>query len=354
MAPERERLPGRKFRALQFQEFSDGTFVFLRSYEPQERIQPQINPKITMTVIDTPNFLALNTLLTKTHQAISGAEDESVLLQHLCEIAVQQAGLKLAFVSRPDAQGRFQFLAAAGQVDYLKDLFISSDAQIPEGQGPAARTWREGHVYFGNNFAQESFLAPWKERALAYGLTTSATLPIFRDGKVWAILSVYSGEGPPFDEAMQAILQQLSLQISQGLERLQDVQKLRFLRASVEALEGGVTIADPQRHLIYANPAFLKITGYTEDEVLGRDCKFLQTPQTDTQTVRQMAVALAQEQSYNTEILNQRKDGALFWNQLHIDPILNDQGTLTGYIGLQRDITREREIRNLIKTLLNN
>ncbi|WP_158006475.1 sensor domain-containing diguanylate cyclase, partial [Acidithiobacillus thiooxidans] len=307
-----------------------------------------------MTVIDTPNFLALNTLLTKINQVISGAEYESVLLQHLCEIAVQQAGLKLAFVSRPDTQGRFQFLAAAGQVDYLKDLFISSDVQIPEGQGPAARTWREGRVYFDNDFAKAPFLTPWKERALASGLTASATLPVFRDGKVWAVLSVYSGEGTPFDNALQTILQELSLQISQGLERLQDVQQLRFLRASLEALDDGVTIADPQRRFVYANQAFLNLTGYTEDEVLGRDCKFLQTPQTDAQTVRQIAVALAQEQSYTTEILNQRKDGTLFWNRLHIDPILNDQGTLTGYIGLQRDITRERENRNLIQALLDN
>ncbi|MDX5934416.1 bifunctional diguanylate cyclase/phosphodiesterase [Acidithiobacillus thiooxidans] len=307
-----------------------------------------------MTATDSANFLVLNTLLTKTHQAISGAEDESVLLQHLCEIAVQQAGLKLAFVSRPDTQGRFQFLAAAGQVSYLKDLFLSCDALIPEGQGPAARSWREGRVYFDNNFAKAPFLAPWKEHALAYGLTASATLPVFHDGKVWAVLSVYSGEGTPFDEALQTILQQLSLQISQGLERLHDVQKLRFLRASVEALDSGVTIADPQRHFIYANQAFLKLTGYTEEEVLGHDCKFLQSPQTDAQTVRQIAIALAQEQSYTGEILNQRKDGALFWNRLHIDPILNDQGTLTGFIGLQQDITQERENRNLLQTLQDN
>ena len=307
-----------------------------------------------MTAPDTANFLTLDALLTKINQMISGAEDESVLLQHICEIAVQQSGLKLAFVSRPDTQGRFQFLAAAGQVDYLKDLFISSDAQIPEGQGPAARAWREARVYFGTNFTKEPFLAPWKKRAQAYGLADSATLPIFRDGKVWAILSVYRGDEAQFDDALQTILQQLSLQISQGLERLQDVQRLRFLRASVEALEDGVTIADPQRHLIYVNQAFLKLTGYAMKEVLGRDCKFLQAPQTDAQTVRQIAIALAQEQSYTGDILNQRNDGTLFWNRLHIDPVLNDQGALTGFIGLQRDITQERENRNLIQTLLDN
>ncbi|WP_226829092.1 PAS domain-containing protein, partial [Acidithiobacillus ferridurans] len=87
------------------------------------------------------------------------------------------------------------------------------------------------------------------------------------------------------------------------------------MRASVEALDGGVTIADPQGHLVYVNQAFLKLTGYAQEEVLGRNCKFLQTPQTDAQTVRQIAVALAQEQSYSTEILNQRKDGTLFWNR---------------------------------------
>ncbi|MBU2840134.1 GAF domain-containing protein [Acidithiobacillus thiooxidans] len=198
--------------------------------------------------------MALNTLLTQIHLTISIAEDESALLQHLCEIAVQQAGLKLAFISRPDAQGRFQFLAAAGQVDYLKDLFISSDARIPEGQGPAGSAWREARAYIDNDFATAPFLTPWKERALAYGLTASATLPLFRNGKVWALLSVYSGDGTPFDDVLRTILQQMSLQISRGLERLQDMQRLRFLRASVEALDGGVTIADPQRHFVYGVP----------------------------------------------------------------------------------------------------
>jgi PAS domain S-box-containing protein len=107
-----------------------------------------------------------------------------------------------------------------------------------------------------------------------------------------------------------------------------------------------MVIADPNQHdcpIIYCNQAFLDLTGYKEGEVLGRNCRFLQGPDTDPATVQRIRQALAAGQDVHEDILNYRKDGSYFWSALQINAIADEQDRIRYFFASQKDITRQRE-----------
>ena len=115
----------------------------------------------------------------------------------------------------------------------------------------------------------------------------------------------------------------------------------RALAATAE----GVTIADarlPDNPLIYANAGFERLTGYAIEEVLGRNCRFLQGPETDRDTLERLRSAIRQKQACTVQLLNYRKDGTAFWNRLSITPVRDAAGEVTHFIGVQSDVTEQK------------
>ncbi|MCG8544943.1 MAG: PAS domain-containing protein [Alphaproteobacteria bacterium] len=95
--------------------------------------------------------------------------------------------------------------------------------------------------------------------------------------------------------------------------------------------------------LVYVNQAFLDTTGYTRDEVLGRNCRFLQGSGTNPETVRALKQSVVAFEAIEVEILNYKKDGSAFWNQLRIAPVLDAGGDAVAFVGIQSDVTRIKE-----------
>lgn len=94
-----------------------------------------------------------------------------------------------------------------------------------------------------------------------------------------------------------------------------------------------------EQPIVFANQAFRELTGYAEEEVIGRNCRFLQGPGIDQAKVRQFREALAAEEVVVVELLNYRKDGTPFWNALHLAPMCDQDGRLIYYFGSQWDVT---------------
>lgn len=117
-----------------------------------------------------------------------------------------------------------------------------------------------------------------------------------------------------------------------------------LLKAMDNAHEG-ITISDmslPDNPLIYVNKGFFNMTGYTAEECLGRNCRYLQGPQTDPQTVERIRHAISHQQAIQVELLNYHKNGTPFWNYFSLTPIFNETGQLTHYIGIQEDVTAKK------------
>mgnify|MGYP003515506160 FL=1 len=120
-------------------------------------------------------------------------------------------------------------------------------------------------------------------------------------------------------------------------------EDLRLLKRGVEASPNSLFITDvsEERLMVYVNPAFLKLTGYTETEVLGQGCFFLQGPDTDPDQISLLKQAVKKQKEIQVTIKSYCKDGSWFWNRLTLGPIFDQTGTCTHFLGIQEDITQQ-------------
>ena len=115
---------------------------------------------------------------------------------------------------------------------------------------------------------------------------------------------------------------------------------------AVQLTRLAMVLSDPHQPddpIVFCNAAFCEQTGYPEAEVIGRNCRFLQGPATDPQTVRAMRDAIRAREPFTGDVYNYRKDGRGFWNALHICPIFDASGELLYFFGSQLDVTRRKE-----------
>jgi PAS domain S-box-containing protein len=115
-----------------------------------------------------------------------------------------------------------------------------------------------------------------------------------------------------------------------------------LIAAAVRASARAIAITDarlPDQPLVWVNPAFTETTGYEPDEAVGRNCRFLQGPLTSADAVTDIRRAIAARTTLTTTILNYRKDGTQFWNELSLAPIVDERGEVTHFVGVQADVS---------------
>ncbi|WP_311174183.1 PAS domain S-box protein [Halobellus ordinarius] len=137
-------------------------------------------------------------------------------------------------------------------------------------------------------------------------------------------------------------------------ERKEREEALARRTQAIEDAPVGISISDPDQEdnpLIYVNDAFVDITGYPRDEVLGKNCRFLQGENTDPDTVASIREAINAEEPVSVEIRNYRKNGSVFWNHLEIAPVRNDAGEVINYVGFQQDVTERKQRQEQLAVL---
>ncbi|MEW5770779.1 MAG: PAS domain S-box protein [Pseudomonadota bacterium] len=122
--------------------------------------------------------------------------------------------------------------------------------------------------------------------------------------------------------------------------------RLRLMGKALEASVDGIAIADasqPDLPLIYVNPAFERLSGYAQEELIGRNCRFLQGDDQGQLGLDEVRAALREGRSARALLRNYRKDGGLFWNDLSIAPVRDDGGRITHFIGVANDVTARHD-----------
>ena len=128
-------------------------------------------------------------------------------------------------------------------------------------------------------------------------------------------------------------------------QRTKTEAELLIRNRALEASVNGVIVCDAlhtDHPIVYVNPAFERLTGYSVEECIGHNCRFLQGIDRDQRAVEQIRNALARQQTISVELRNYRKDGALFWNELRIAPVRDEKGLVTHFIGIQSDISSRK------------
>jgi diguanylate cyclase (GGDEF)-like protein/PAS domain S-box-containing protein len=128
-------------------------------------------------------------------------------------------------------------------------------------------------------------------------------------------------------------------------EQRRDQEQLLIWRKVIDAIRTGYLVTDPHQldnPIIAVNPAFTAITGYQPEEVIGRNCRFLHGEDHDQPGLKELRLCVREERACRVELRNYRKDGSLFWNDVLIAPIHDEQGRLLYFVGVQDDVTERK------------
>ncbi len=155
-------------------------------------------------------------------------------------------------------------------------------------------------------------------------------------------------------------LRQLNLRLKEQNQALQQEirkrqekeEELRLSNQAIAASHNGIVICDataPDMPITYVNPAFEEISGYKAQEVIGRNCRFLQGKDIDQPALQELREALLIGKSCTVVLSNYRKDGTHFWNELSVSPIYDEAGNLTHFVGIQMDITERKQAQEALR-----
>ncbi|MGC1871893.1 MAG: EAL domain-containing protein [Acidobacteriaceae bacterium] len=281
----------------------------------------------------------------------------SELYSRLGEFLLQTVAVDGMWLGSPDENGRVQYHYSAG--DGVTEFLGTETILIGDNlDSPLARAWRIGTPQFGCDWTDSRSHLPgafWRERGLRFGWRSSCAVPIAGESGKRDILILYSKRPKFFGrEYIRRFVLQLHSLLGFALERLRLLeatqkgqQALKLYKSAMDVSTHGILIAAAEKDLPirYVNPAFERITGYSAEEAIGRNCRFLQgadTAQPQMETIRE---ALSQGKSCTVELRNYRKNGTMFWNSVSIAPVLDEAGRTTHFIGVQKDVTD-------VKTLL--
>jgi PAS domain S-box-containing protein len=161
------------------------------------------------------------------------------------------------------------------------------------------------------------------------------------------VLSICSRDERDFDAGDVNFLRSIAFVLAAVVEQRKAEAVLRLRDRALEALDQGILITDAGRFdhpLIYVNPSFERLTGYAEGEVIGKNPRFLHGADTDAEVVNTIRAAVENERTFRGSVLNYRKDGSSFWNDLTISPVRDERGTTTHFVGILSDVTERIQL----------
>jgi diguanylate cyclase (GGDEF)-like protein/PAS domain S-box-containing protein len=294
-----------------------------------------------------------------TNQALLECKTETELFERICQIAVNFGGMAMTWIGQVDEpSGLIRVRASFGKGQrYLDGLVISSRADVPEGLGPTGTAFREEHPVIVQDFIGDPRTASWHGRAKPFGWRASAAFGIRRAGKNHAVFTFYHFEKNAFTDEIVALLSEMARDIGHALDRF-DLEAARRraeeeLRVAAKVFESheAMLVTNADGDIIQVNKAFARITGYSTDEVIGKNPRILQSGLQDEAYYRDMWDKINQDGSWQGEIVDKRKDGSVYPKWLTISSVRDKHGAVTHYVGSFTDLTEHKAAQEKIQNL---
>jgi PAS domain S-box-containing protein len=220
-------------------------------------------------------------------------------------------------------------------------LGASTGERAEREVGLVGRAWVEQQTVWVDELESSSG-ARHEREARALRLRTAFALPIVDQGECVAVLSCYARAPLEADEGLLDALGAMRHGVEQFVARLRVERALWLRNRAIEATREGIVIADarvPDEPIVYVNHGFERLTRYSREEVLGRNCRFLHGPDTDPETREELREAIAARRDVRVTILNYDKRGRAFWNDLEVSPVRDESGGVTHLVGVLRDVS---------------
>jgi len=312
-------------------------------------------------------FEGLESLTHELDQHVLRGESWDELMQFLCRRSVDLFRLPLAWVGkRHVTEDTLVAVAAAGtaepclakllQANHADGLLeVTSSAsrakrvaamdgrgvRKQDALGPALTALRSGRPQSATT--EDPAWEHWASIVKGFRIRAGFAIPLIVRGKVEGVYSLYAGHPDLFDNALiRTRLERLSDHLSLTLEIAMDQQRMRLLNGALAAAGNSTFITDREGTIVWANQAFLNLTGYDMGEVLGHNPRLLQSGRQPAEYYQQLWETISAGGTWSCETINRRKDGELYVVQQTITPIRDAQGNISHYISIHEDITAKK------------
>ncbi len=349
-------------------EHADGHWVWL-----EQRSTPVLDTAGTLVAVegvarDVSDRQAEQTLLarlnrvlrtlTAANAALVRAGSEAELVAAICRVVVEEGAYRYAWVGyrEDDAAGTIRPVASAGYVAGDQVGLNVTWHPTERGMGPVGTSVREGRTVTLPDIATDPTYAPWREAALARGYVSGAAIPLHDGSQAFGALVIYSDERDAFGDAEIVHLEQLAADLAYGVVTLRaraaheagDAERTR-LATAIEQTAESVVITDPDANIVYVNPAFERISGYSGAEVIGRNPRILQSGLQTPAFYTGMWSTLTAGATWTGDLVNRRKDGTLYVEEASITPVLDACGAVGSYVAVKRDVTHLRAVESSLE-----
>lgn len=234
----------------------------------------------------------------------------------------------------------FAFRAGKGWPGKMLDAIISAGNRSHSGYA----------LYHQKTVVVEDFQTETRFRGTPllfnHGILSGISVPIAGSDKPFGVLCVHSRQVRSYSAQEVAFLESAAQILAAAVQRHQMEAELNLMKRAIDASRNGIIISDAvagSNPAIYVNRSFEKMTGYSAEEILGRDYRFLQGSETEQPGLKVLREALLEGQPCHTVLRNYRKDNSLFWSELDVAPVYSDEGHLTHFISIQSDITDRKK-----------
>ncbi|WP_018606097.1 EAL domain-containing protein [Uliginosibacterium gangwonense] len=288
------------------------------------------------------------------------ARDEHALLDDICRIICNDAGYRMAwvgYVEDGDVRTLHSVTHAGSELGYLEEAFSIWLREESCGWSPydAVVTGSAAGV---PDFDCDIVAKPWRKVAQRCGYRSSISLPLFdAGGRVFGVLNIYAEKTEAFTADEQRLLGELAGNLAFGIvtlrareEHRRAEEQIQIAATAFEAQEG-IIITDANQIILRVNRAFSTITGYASKDVVGKRPYMLRSGYHDMAFYNAMWNQINIEGSWQGEILNRRKNGAIYPEWLNISAVKNAEGCVTHYVGTLIDITERKEAEKKIEQL---
>ena len=297
---------------------------------------------------------AVDRLFHEIDQQILHGQSKQGLFEFICAEVARIFGYPFVWIGRKVAGGSVAISARGGSLEgaYFSDLDrlgVRWDSSAL-GQGPAGSAIRSGQTQVADT--SDPGFAPWRAAAERHGLRAHLSIPLILRGEVFGSFTLSSRFEQNFRSA--ATVQRLSdiaSRICVAQERAMDHEQLRLLQTALSTAANGVFITDKLGRIQWLNAAFVKMTGYSEEDALGATPRLLRLGSSDDGFFQEMLESIGNGEAWSGESVEKHKDGTAFNVRQTITPIRDGNGETTHFISILEDITATRSAEASIQRM---
>lgn len=281
------------------------------------------------------------------------SQNEADLMAEMCQAAVDEGGYALAWYARRLEGPDFPIEKAASSrehADYVEAITVNWGLG-PFGLGPTGTAIRTGEPVVNNDMASDESYAPWLAEATLHDFRSCIALPVIVDGEVDGCLQVYAREPNAFVGDVAGVMKDLASELGFGIKRLRDqallLQSLKdqnLLSKAIDQASESIIVTDETAAILYANPSAVRSSGYSIEEMLGQNPRLFQSELHDGAFYQTMWTHLLSGQSWHGTMVNRRKNGELYEEDVTISPIHDNEGRLVAFVAVKTDLTNERRL----------